>query len=246
MTVAPDDATGPHLLEVDHLEVCYGEAIAVSDVSLWIDDGEVVSVLGANGAGKSSLAAAIAGVVTPSGGSVLLDGVDTTGWPSYRMSASGVVYVPEGRGIFPNLTVIDNLRAMLRWSLPSIKRSAALERAFEMFPVLDERRRQQAGTLSGGEQQMLGLARVLVGEPKVVIADELSMGLAPMMVDAVFDALHRAREAGVTIMLVEQYVDRALELADRAVLMRNGVVAWTGPSGEAHDEWVAGYMGTGD
>lgn len=231
------------VLELEHVEVSYGEAVAVKDVTMSIGDGEVVAVLGANGAGKTSLAAAVAGVVAPTSGRVVLGGADTTGWPSHRMSGAGVVYVPEGRGIFPHLTVLDNLRAMLRWTLPGSARGAALEQAFELFPVLAERRRQRAGSLSGGEQQMLGLVRVLVCDPRLVIADEVSMGLAPMLVDEVFENLRRARDAGVAIMLVEQYVDRALDLADRAVLMRNGAVVWSGPSNEAHDELVASYLG---
>jgi branched-chain amino acid transport system ATP-binding protein len=234
--------TGP-LLSVRDLDVRYGEARALFGVGLEVAPCEVVAVLGANGAGKSSLAAAIAGVVPASSGSIRFDGHDVTGWPSHRMSRAGLVYVPEGRGIFPHLSVLDNLRAMLRWSVPADRRAAALERVFAAFPVLAERRRQRAGTLSGGEQQMLGLARVLATDPKLVIADEMSLGLAPLMVDVVFEGLARARAEGVAILLVEQFVDRALAFADRAVVLRGGSVSWSGPAAEAHEVLAAGYLG---
>jgi branched-chain amino acid transport system ATP-binding protein len=231
------------LLSVRDLDVRYGEARAVFGATLEVADREVVAVLGANGAGKSSLAAAIAGVVPVSGGSVELAGIDVTGWPSHRMSRAGVAYVPEGRGIFPHLTVLDNLRSMLRWTVPSNRRAEALDRVFTAFPILGERRRQRAGTLSGGEQQMLSLARVLATGPRLVIADEMSLGLAPLMVDVVFEGLARARDEGVAVLLVEQFVDRALGFADRAVLMRSGAIAWSGPADEARGRLSVGYLG---
>jgi branched-chain amino acid transport system ATP-binding protein len=173
----------------------------------------------------------------------VFDGRDVTGWSAHRVSRAGIAYVPEGRGIFPHLSVHDNLRAMLRYAVPAGERADALERAFTTFPVLGERRRQAAGTLSGGEQQMLALARVVAAPPRLLVADEMSLGLAPMMVDEVFAAITRAREAGVTILLVEQYVERALSFADDALVMRQGAVVWHGPAAEAHEQILAGYLG---
>ncbi|MBV9951648.1 MAG: ABC transporter ATP-binding protein [Acidimicrobiia bacterium] len=229
-------------VEIDGLGVSYDGARALAGVDLQVEPGQTTAVLGANGAGKSSLAAAIAGVVIPQRGRIRIDGTDVTRWPSHRRSRMGVAYVPEGRGIFPHLTVVDNLRAMLRTAVAPRERSAALDHALEMFPVLGERRRQAAGTLSGGEQQMLSLARVLAAPPRLLIADEMSLGLAPRMVDVVFDALARAKADGVTIVLVEQYVERAIDLADAATLLRHGEVAWSGPFGEALEQVRSGYL----
>jgi branched-chain amino acid transport system ATP-binding protein len=231
------------LLEIDSVSVAYGEARAVFDVSLGLDAGRVVAVLGANGAGKSSLAAAIVGMVRPAGGAIRFDGTDITGWTAHRISRAGIAYVPEGRGIYPHLTVIDNLRAMLRYAVAKSERDDAVARAIESFPVLGRRRRQAAGTLSGGEQQMLSLARVVAAPPRLLVADEMSLGLAPMMVDMVFESLGRAKAAGVTVLLVEQYVDRALELADDAVVLVQGGVAWAGAAADAHEAAHESYLG---
>jgi branched-chain amino acid transport system ATP-binding protein len=159
------------------------------------------------------------------------------------MNRLGVTYVPEGRGIFPHLSVLDNLRVLLRHAVGRAGRKDAIERAFETFPVLGERRHQRAGTLSGGEQQMLALARVLAAPPRLLVADEMSLGLAPRLVDLVFEALRVAKDEGVTVLLVEQYVERALTLADHAIVMRHGEVVWRGPAAEAHAQAVTGYLG---
>ena len=231
------------LLAVDGLEVAYGEARALFGVALTVEAGHTLAVLGANGAGKSSLAAAVVGAVPARRGRITFDGRDITRWPAHKITRAGVAYVPEGRGIFPHLTVVDNLRAMLRTAVPPAERAAALARAVATFPVLQERRHQHAGTLSGGEQQMLALARVLAAPPRLLVADEMSLGLAPRMVDVVFDGLRQAREQGVTIVLIEQYVERALDIADTAAVMRQGEVTWHGPAADAHDEVVSGYLG---
>jgi branched-chain amino acid transport system ATP-binding protein len=154
-----------------------------------------------------------------------------------------VAYVPEERAIFPHLTVLENLRVRLRYAVPRSARPAALDRAFETFPILGTRRRQQAGTLSGGEQQMLSLARVLAAPPRLLIADEMSLGLAPQLVDVVFEALTRARTEGVAVVLVEQYVERALAFTDDALILRRGRLVWEGPASDAAKELVAGYLG---
>jgi branched-chain amino acid transport system ATP-binding protein len=231
------------LLEVDSVSVSYGEARALFDVSFRLDAGRAIAVLGANGAGKTSLAAAIVGVVRPAGGAVRFEGTDITRWPAHRISRAGIAYVPEGRGIYPHLTVIDNLRAMLRYAVPKDEREDAVARAIELFPLLGQRRKQAAGTLSGGEQQMLSLARVLAAPPKLLVADEMSLGLAPMMVDLVFESLGRAKAAGVTVLLVEQYVERALDLADDAIVLLQGSVAWSGAAADARAAALESYLG---
>jgi branched-chain amino acid transport system ATP-binding protein len=231
------------LLEVTDLEVAYGAARALFGVSLSVPRGSVTAVLGANGAGKSSLAGAIAGVVKPRAGTITFDGADITGIAAHRACKRGIAYVPENRNIFPHLSVRDNLWAQLRFSVPRSERKAALERALEMFPVLAERRNQHAGTLSGGEQQMLALSRVLAAPPKLLIADEMSLGLAPKLVDLVFESLVRIRDEGVTVLLIEQFVERALGFADEAVILRHGLVGWHGHARDAGTELLAEYLG---
>jgi len=231
------------LLRVTDLEVAYGEARALFGVSFDVRAGSVTAVLGANGAGKSSLASAIAGVVKPRAGRVEFDGHDITGRSAHSICKLGLAYVPENRNLFPHLSVKENLWGQLRFSLPRGQRKAAYERALEMFPVLAQRRRQSAGTLSGGEQQMLSLARVLAASPKVLIADEMSLGLAPLIVEVVFESLTKARDEGITVLLIEQFVERALGFADDAVVLRNGLVGWQGPASEAGEELLAEYLG---
>ena len=183
-----NDAPAP-LLVVEQLEVRYGEARALFGVDLELTAGRTLAVLGPNGAGKSSLAAAIAGRVRPAAGTVRFASRDVTGRPAHQLTRLGLVYVPEERAIFPHLTVVENLKLRLRYAVPPGERAAALERAITTFPMLAERRRQQAGTLSGGEQQMLSLARVLAAPPRLLIADEMSLGLAPRIVEMVFESL---------------------------------------------------------
>jgi branched-chain amino acid transport system ATP-binding protein len=241
-TTADAAATGT-LLRVTDLEVAYGEARALFGVSMEVQAGSVTTVLGANGAGKSSLASAIAGVVKPSAGRIEFAGSDITTMRANKVCKRGLAYVPESRNIFPHLSVRDNLWAQLRFTVPRARRRDALDRALELFPVLAERRRQSAGTLSGGEQQMLSLARVLAAPPKLLIADEMSLGLAPKLVDLVFESLLRARDEGVTVLLIEQFVERALGFADQAVVLRHGRVGWSGPASEAGDELLSEYLG---
>jgi branched-chain amino acid transport system ATP-binding protein len=236
-------STEAPLLRVTDLEVAYGEARALFGVSFDVRAGSVTTVLGANGAGKSSLASAIAGVVKPSAGRVEFDGHDITGRSAHSICKLGLAYVPENRNLFPHLSVKENLWGQLRFSLPRGQRKAAYERALEMFPVLAQRRRQSAGTLSGGEQQMLSLARVLAASPKVLIADEMSLGLAPLIVEIVFESLATARDDGITVLLIEQFVERALAFADDAVVLRHGLVGWQGPAADAGDELLAEYLG---
>ena len=230
------------MLVVEDLDVSYGTSQALFGVSLEVAAGSLVAVLGANGAGKSTLARTVSGLVPPAAGRVRFDGVDVTKRAAHKLSAEGLTHIPEGRGIFPGLTVHENLR-MAVGQLKRSERSAAIDRAIERFPVLGERRRQGAGTLSGGEQQMLALARALAVTPKLIIADEMSLGLAPLVTEDVFNGLDEARKSGITIVLIEQFVHRALGLADRCVILTRGRVGWSGPASGAHQEVIDRYLG---
>ncbi len=230
------------MLAVEDLDVSYGASQALFGVSLVVEAGSLVAVLGANGAGKSTLARTVSGLVPAIGGRVRFDGMDITKRAAHKLSAEGLTHIPEGRGIFPGLSVLENLR-MAVGQLSRSERAAAIDRAIELFPVLGERRRQGAGTLSGGEQQMLALARALAVTPKLIIADEMSLGLAPMVAEEVFRGLDDARKSGITVVLIEQFVHRALALADSCVILTRGRVGWSGPASEAHDEVIERYLG---
>jgi branched-chain amino acid transport system ATP-binding protein len=232
------------LLRAAGLQVRYGAAQALFDVSLDVPAGGVVAVLGPNGAGKSTIARALSGLVPLTGGSVTFDGQDISGWTPQRIRRAGIVHLPEGRGVFPALSVTENMR-MAAATLPKKERRAAVERGFEIFQPLAARRRQAAGLLSGGEQQMLSLARALILTPRLVIADEMSLGLAPKMVDLVFGSLQRARQTGLSLILIEQLVHRALALADSCVVLQRGASVWSGPAGAAKDEVLHRYLGEG-
>ncbi|MFG3025385.1 ABC transporter ATP-binding protein [Streptomyces sp. NPDC048254] len=229
------------LLSVRDLTVRYGTALALRDLAFDMPSNSALAVLGPNGAGKSTLARALSGLVPPVAGTVRLDGRDLTGQAPDAIRRAGIVHLPEGRGVFPTLTVLENLR--MATARDRRGRSAALERAFEIFPVLRERQRQAAGTLSGGEQQMLSLARALMVDPRLVIADELSLGLAPKMVDVVFASLRRARCAGVAVLMIEQFANRALDFADHCLVMRRGRIVWAGDADLAGPELLRRYLG---
>jgi branched-chain amino acid transport system ATP-binding protein len=230
------------LLEVRDLDVSYGSSQALFSVSVSVQPGTVLAVLGANGAGKSTLARAVSGLVRPSGGQVFFEGRPVTGQPAYKMRKLGLTYIPEGRGIFPGLSVIDNLRMAVAQEKRG-ERASAIDRAIERFPVLGNRRSQRAGSLSGGEQQMLALARALAVSPKLVIADEMSLGLAPLVAESVFEGLEDARRSGITIVLTEQFVHRALSMADSCIILTRGNVGWSGPASEAGQEVIDRYLG---
>lgn len=230
------------LLQVDDLDVRYGPSQALFGVSIGVAPGSVLAVLGVNGAGKSTLARAISGLVAPTAGRVTFEGKDVTGLPAHRIRRLGLTYIPEGRGIFPGLSVIENLRMAVAQERRS-DRAAAIERACEHFPVLGKRSGQRAGSLSGGEQQMLALARALAVSPKLIIADEMSLGLAPLMAESVFEGLEEARRSGITIVLIEQFVHRALSMADSCVILTSGREGWSGPASEAGQEVIDRYLG---
>ena len=240
---AAEGADRSQALEVENLTVRYGEAAALAGLSFKVDPGKVLAILGSNGAGKSSLARAVSGLVRPESGQVLFGGVDISTWPADRIRKAGLLHLPEQRGVFRNLTVLDNVK-MAAASVGGRKaRKDAIALAFETFPALASRRRQTAGSLSGGEQQMLSLARALATSPKLIVADEMSLGLAPRLVDLVFDGLARARERGVSIIMIEQYVHRALAFADDCLVLQRGELAWHGPARQAGSEVLSHYLG---
>jgi branched-chain amino acid transport system ATP-binding protein len=241
----PAPEAGGDLLDVSELCVKYADATALHEVSFTVGSRSVTALLGANGAGKSSLARAVSGLVRAQSGRIRFDGEDITGASADRIRRRGIAYLPEGRGIFRSLTVDENLRVELQ-GVPKAERAAAMERAIELFPILGERRRQTAGTLSGGEQQMLSLARVLTRQPRLLIADEISLGLAPLIVEDVFAGLQRVIETGVSVILIEQFVHRALQIADRCHVLRRGRLVWSGEASEAGTELVEHYLGGSD
>jgi branched-chain amino acid transport system ATP-binding protein len=227
------------VLELDGVAAGYGPFRALFDVSLAVAPGEAVALLGHNGAGKTTVARVATGLVRPTAGAVRVEGVDMTGAAAHRFARAGVAHAPEGRSVFATLTVDENLRLSFRRSLGRAGVADALARAFEQFPALARRRGQPAGTLSGGEQRMLSLARVLVESPRVLVADELSLGLAPIVVDTIYADLARLRAEGTALLIVEQHVGHALDLCDRVMLLDRGSVTWQGPSAEAEDRVVA-------
>ena len=235
--------TGP-ALAVEDLAVRYGDALALSGVTFELAAGKVLAVLGPNGAGKSSLARALSGLVAPASGTISLHGERIDDLAPHRIRQAGLVYLPEGRGVFRSLSVLDNLRMAARAVHGRAGRRQAVEQAFGIFPVLGERRRQTAGSLSGGEQQMLSLARAFATAPKVIVADEMSLGLAPLMVDLMFEGLEVARRSGVTVIMIEQYVHRALAFAEECIVLNRGRLAWSGPAGAAGDKVLAQYLGS--
>lgn len=241
---APSEgAKGRPVLVVEDLSVRYGEAYALSGLSFSLHTGGAIAVLGANGAGKSTLARALSGLVPPAGGRVVFAGEEIDGLPPHRIRGAGLVYLPESRGVFRSLTVMENLRMAAAGLGGRLARRESVERALEIFPALASRRRQPAYLLSGGEQQMLSLARALAAVPKVVIADEMSLGLAPILVDLVFDGLARAREEGVAVILIEQYIHRALAFADECLVLQRGELVWKGLADAAGGEVLRHYLG---
>jgi branched-chain amino acid transport system ATP-binding protein len=234
------------ILEVSNLKVAYGRVEAVKDVSLKVDTGEFVAVIGSNGAGKSSVMKAIAGVHKPSGGGVAFGGADATGLPSHAMVRAGLAMVPEGRQVFGEQSVEDNL--MLGGYSRRNDGGSATDRlgeAYALFPRLKERRHQLAGSLSGGEQQMLAIARGLQSQPKLLLIDELSLGLAPKILDLLFPVLADLNARGLSILLVEQMATLALAVASRAYVMENGRMVAEGASRELarNPRVVAAYLG---
>ena len=210
------------LLEVRNVHIAYGDAPAVWDASLDIDAGQIASVVGPNGAGKSTLINAIAGILRPSRGSIKIDGVDVTAMPGHRVCEHGVAIVPEGRRLFTHMTVLDNLELGAYRAEARAKRDETLEEVFTLLPVLKERGAQIAGTMSGGQQQMVAIGRALMARPRLLLMDEPSLGLSPLIVADMFRIIRRINERGVAVMLVEQNIHQALEVAHHAYVIEQG------------------------
>lgn len=221
------------LLELDHVDAGYGPFRALFDVSFAVEEGRALALLGSNGAGKTTVARVCSGLVAPTAGRVRFRGEDVTGQPAFRFARRGVAHAPEGRSVFATLTVEENLVLSFRRTLGRAGVKDGLARAYELFPALERRRRQNAGDLSGGEQRMLAMARVMVEAPKVLVADELSLGLAPIIVERTYESLHRLADQGTALLIIEQHVSHALELCDDVAILDHGSVGWTGPSADA-------------
>jgi branched-chain amino acid transport system ATP-binding protein len=224
------------MLELAGISAGYGHFTALWDVALRVSAGEAVAVVGPNGAGKTTLLRVISGVIAPRTGTLTFEGVSLTGRPSHEIVARGIAHVPEGRRLFPGLTVADNLK--MGAFLPPARAHFAesVERVFGLFPVLKERRAQRAGSLSGGEQQMLAIGRALMSRPKLILLDEPSMGLAPVMVLRLFDLIRLIRAEGYTILIVEQNVRQVLKLVDRAYLLEVGRLRMEGRADELSEQ----------
>ena len=224
------------MLEVRNVTAGYGAFTALWDVGLRVDQGEAVAVVGPNGAGKTTLLRVISGVIRPRSGELVFEGASLTGHPPHDVVAHGIAHVPEGRRLFPALTVAENLK--MGAFLPSARTRFRenLEKVYALFPVLKEREKQRAGSLSGGEQQMLAIGRALMSQPKLILFDEPSMGLAPVMVLRLFDLIRRVRQEGYTILVVEQNVRQVLKLVDRAYLLEVGRIRMEGRAAELAEQ----------
>jgi branched-chain amino acid transport system ATP-binding protein len=232
------------MLEVRQLRAGYGKTEVLRGVDLDVGDGEVVAVLGSNGVGKTTLNKVLSGVLSPAGGTIRFNGAELQRASSAAIVSAGLIHVPEGRRIFPNLTVRENLE-LGGYRRPKRARAGNIERVYATFPKLKERARQYAGTLSGGEQQMLAIGRGLMGEPKLLILDEPSLGLSPLMVEEMFALIARLAAGGLAIMLVEQNVVQSFELARRAYIMENGFITLSGAAADlkSNPELKRAYLG---
>ncbi len=233
------------LLDVANLTTAYRGLIAISDISINVDSGEIVTVAGANGAGKSTLLKSIAGMEKPKSGSVNFVGERIDTIPAHLVTARGLAFVPENKRLFPRLSVADNLRLGSYLHRGSPDRDSPLEFVFKLFPRLEERLSQRAATLSGGEQQMLAIARALMTRPRLLMLDEPSQGIMPKLVDEIFQAVQQIRANGVTILLVEQRLSESLEISDRAYVLQTGKVVMSGPAADikANPEVRRIYLG---
>ena len=232
------------MLDVKNINVYYGAIHAVKDISFYVDEGEIVTLIGANGAGKSTTLQTVSGLLRSRTGSITFLGKAIQNVPAAKLVAHGLAQVPEGRRVFQQMTVEENLE-MGAFTQPSANVAPHLERVYEQFPRLKERRRQVAGTLSGGEQQMLAMGRALMSDPKLLMLDEPSMGLAPILVEQIFEIIQRLHKAGTTILLVEQNAQMALSVADRGYVLETGRITLTGPGREllADEAVKKAYLG---
>ena len=224
------------MLTIRGLSVFYGDAQALDEVALEVGDGQIVALVGANGAGKTSLIRTIAGILAPRSGSIVFDGQEIGGLESHRICNLGIGQVAEGRQVFPSMSVLENLQVGAMLPRARAQAAVSLERVFAMFPRLKERAAQLAGTLSGGEQQMLAIGRCLMGAPRLIMFDEPSLGLSPALVGEVFDTIRQLHAQGMTILLVEQNVAASLQLADRAFVLENGSIVLEGSGAALLDD----------
>ena len=220
------------MLEVRHIDTRYGKTQALWDVCLEINKGEIVALVGANGAGKTTLLKTVSGLVHPTAGRVEFLGQQIDGLPAHAVAELGIAHIPEGAKVFPDMTVRENLEMGAYPHRAWTKRAETLEEVCEVFPILKERQGQLASTLSGGERQMLAIGRGLMSRPELCLFDEPSYGLAPLFVREIFEIIERLRDRGITVLLIEQNVRRALEIADRAYVLENGEICLEGPSSE--------------
>jgi branched-chain amino acid transport system ATP-binding protein len=233
----------PSALEVKNVTAGYGRTVVLRDLSIEVPVGQVVGLLGPNGVGKTTVLRVAAGLLTPMQGSVHVNGVDVSKRPAHQRAKLGLCLIPEGRGIFRSLSVAENLRLQ---KPPWGQDETAIDRAVDAFPVLGSRLHQRAGSMSGGEQQMLALARAYLSSPAIVLLDEVSMGLSPKLVDEVFVTIRKLAALGVTLLIVEQYVNRALEVSDTIILLEKGKVSFSGPPSALDEKsLVAHYLGVG-
>ncbi len=238
------------MLTVKNLVASYGKVQVLHGISIEVPRGRVVTLIGSNGAGKTTTMRAISGMIKPVSGAIELNGRDITGQPSYRITRAGLAHSPEGRRVFSQLSVVDNLLMgafpRLTFGRPRGDVNGDLERVFELFPRLRERRQALAGTLSGGEQQMLAMGRALMLNPDVLLLDEPSMGLAPLLVEEVFRTIRRLKARGITMLLVEQFASAALDVADYGYVLENGNIAVRGPTEQLKDDPAvrSAYLGT--
>ncbi len=235
------------MLEVNNIDVYHGDLQALWDVSLKVEEGELVSLIGANGAGKTTAVETISALLTPASGTVIFNGVRLDKEPTHKVVELGVCLIPEEKGIFPGMSVLENLELGAFTSESRKARGETFEAVYGLFPVLEERKKQVAGTLSGGEQQMLAIGRALMAKPKLLMCDEPSLGLAPLIVKSIFEVIKQINKSGVSILLVEQNVRAALGLAKRAYIIENGRVSGHGDAKSLLDDEKVrdAYLGTG-
>lgn len=233
------------LLSINDIHVYYGVIEAIKGISFEVNKGEIVTLIGANGAGKTSILHTITGLIPPKGGSIELEGVDLTKTPAHKIVSMGMAHVPEGRRVFQQLSVYDNLLLGAYTRTDKAGINDTLSVVYDRFPRLKERRNQVAGTLSGGEQQMLAMGRALMSDPKIMLLDEPSMGLSPLLVSEIFDIIKKVNESGVTVLLVEQNAKMALEIANRAYVLETGRIVMSGDAKElsTNEQVKKAYLG---
>ncbi|MDO4153780.1 MAG: ABC transporter ATP-binding protein [Candidatus Fimenecus sp.] len=233
------------MLEIKDLEVCYGVIRAIKGVSFEVNQGEVIALIGANGAGKTTILHTITGLIPAKSGSILFEGKELTKTPAHKIVSMGMAHVPEGRRVFAQLSVLENLKLGAYTRKDKAEITKSLEMVYERFPRLEERKNQVAGTLSGGEQQMLAMGRALMSNPRIILMDEPSMGLSPLLVSEIFDIIKVISEGGTTVLLVEQNAKKALSIADRAYVLETGNITLSGKASDLinDDSVKKAYLG---